>query len=232
MTNELPQTFDLILSRQQVRNCDSVAIEKYGIPGIVLMENAGAAAARHIFSLLPNPEIARVCIVAGTGNNAGDGFVVARHLGNAGVSVEVLISGSREKIKGDARSNLEIIEKMDIPILYMTNRPASAAYAVRQHASHAKLIVDAMLGTGTSGPPREPIRSIIKSINQLKKTVVALDIPSGLDCDTGLALEVAVEADYTITFAAMKRGFLTPDAKQYTGKVTVASIGINTALLG
>lgn len=223
---------ELVLSREQVRQCDRIAIERFEIKGLVLMENAGAAAARLILSLLDDPASSSVCIVAGVGNNAGDGFVVARHLSNANVQVEVILCGDRERYKGDAEANLRIIERMALPIICLeTEPPEAAAVVIRSHAAVADIIVDAMLGTGAAGAPREPIRSAINIINDLQKTVVALDIPSGLDCDTGQPLEVAVRADHTVTFAAMKKGFQSPEARKYTGDVTVASIGIDTSLL-
>jgi len=226
-------TDELVLSRLQVRQCDQAAIERFEIIGMVLMENAGSAAARHILGILGSPQGKRVFIVAGLGNNAGDGFVVARHLSNVGVFVELLICGSREHFKRDALSNLRIIEHMNLPISYIQPGQQDIEPLIVQYVDSADIIVDAMLGTGTSGPPREPIRTAIKILSDKKLTqkIVALDIPSGLDCDTGEPLEIAVRAGHTVTFAAIKKGFRSLQAANYTGKVTVASIGINTALL-
>lgn len=218
----------IVLSRHQVRQCDQVAIGRYGVPGVVLMENAGQTAASIIINELNIPNGGRVCILAGTGNNGGDGFVVARHLFNRDVGVGVFILGLREKIQGDALINLEIIEKMSLPIVYSQD-PAALLKAIEKGGY--VLVVDAMLGIGTVGPPREPIRSAISLVNTLASPVVALDIPSGLDCDTGQPLESAVRAKKTVTFAAMKKGFLQPEARQYTGEVVVASIGIATSQL-
>ncbi|MCF7958519.1 MAG: NAD(P)H-hydrate epimerase [Phycisphaerae bacterium] len=230
MTKEIKN--ELVLSRQQVRACDQVAIEQYGIPGVVLMENAGAGAARHILSLLKNPTIARVCIFAGVGNNAGDGFVVARHLVNAGVKVKILTAGTPERFKGDALINLKIIEKMNLPIQFVETLTTDELIStVKKECNAANLLVDAMLGTGTVGPPRGTIRTMIDALTDVKKTIIALDIPSGLDCDTGKPLERAVIADQTITFAAMKKGFYKDSARQYLGQVHVVSIGIQTDLL-
>ncbi len=226
---------ELVLSREQVRQCDRIAIERFEINGLVLMENAGAAAARLILSLIDDIASCRVCVVAGVGNNAGDGFVVARHLSNVNVPVEVILCGDRKRYKGDAEANLRIIEHMALPIICLEpGAPEAAAAVIRSHAAAADIIVDAMLGTGAVGAPREPIRSAIEVINDLQKiqkTVVALDIPSGLDCDTGQPIDAAVRADHTVTFAAMKKGFQSPEAGKYTGDVTVASIGIKTSLL-
>jgi len=225
---------ELVLSRQQVRDCDRVAIERFAINGLVLMENAGRGAGEVIVSLLKGAGQSRVCIVAGIGNNAGDGFVVARHLTNVGVDVDVVICGLRDKIKGDALANLVIIEQMAVAIAYIEQqRPNEIIQSIKAHLEGRGLIVDAMLGTGVSGAPREPIRSAIQAIldNRSGKIVVALDIPSGLDCDTGEPMGPTIRADHTVTFAAMKKGFSSLSAAQYTGTVTVASIGINTSLL-
>jgi hydroxyethylthiazole kinase-like uncharacterized protein yjeF len=222
----------LVLSREQVRRCDRIAIERFEINGLVLMENAGAAAARLILSLPDDIASSGVCVVAGVGNNAGDGFVVARHLSNANVPVEVILCGSRERYKGDAEANLRIIERMGLPIICLEpGQPEAAAAVIRSHAAATAIIVDAMLGTGAAGAPREPICSAIEVINDSQKTVVALDIPSGLDCDTGQPIDSAVRADHTVTFAAMKKGFQSPEAGKYTGDITVASIGIKTSFL-
>jgi NAD(P)H-hydrate epimerase len=228
MSDNEKDSLQIVLSRQQVRQCDQVAIDRFGVPGVVLMENAGRAAARIILNELNRVAERRVCLLAGTGNNGGDGFVVARHLFNRGVSVDILIFGPREKIQGDALINLAIAEKMSLPISY---RQDTATLSTEIKAGNFALVIDAMLGTGTAGPPREPIRSAIRILNALDKPVVSLDIPSGLDCDTGQPLETAVYAKKTITFAALKKGFLQPQAHKYTGEVSVASIGIATSLL-
>ena len=171
-------------------------------------------------------------IIAGAGNNAGDGFVVARHLANEGIEVAVLLCVDRTRFKGDARSNLVIIEHMEIPIQYPDPDSVPAvAKAIQTIGKESDLFVDALLGTGTSGPPREPFRTAIETINKLDLPVVALDIPSGLDCDSGEPLGIAVRADHTVTFAALKKGFGNPKAKQYTGDITLASIGIHARYL-
>ncbi len=224
-------TKELVLTREAVRGCDTAAIERYAMEGIVLMENAGGAAARYADGLLGGKPGAKVCVLAGTGNNGGDGFVAARHLYNLGYRVEVLVLGERERIRGDALSNLRIIERMELPLFYPAGQPAAVERELEARAGDGDLLVDALLGTGTAGPAREPIRTAIAVINRLGRPVLALDIPSGLDCDTGQPLGEAVRAGYTVTFAALKKGFENPMAREYTGKVTVASIGIKTELL-
>jgi NAD(P)H-hydrate epimerase len=221
----------LVLSREEVRRCDRIAIEQYEINGLVLMENAGIGAAREVFSMLENPQD-RVCILAGPGNNGGDGYVVARHILNTGGSVRVLLCCQRSRIKGDALSNLVILEHMAAPIIHLPVDNLDKTLEIcAQELNQSNLIVDALLGTGTSGPPREPIRSIIELVNQVSLPVLALDIPSGLDCDTGEVLGTAIRARRTVTFAAMKKGFLQSHAQPYTGLVQVVSIGIDARLL-
>ena len=232
MSHSTPDEKPLVLSREQVRNCDRIAIERYGINGLVLMENAGSAAARWVLQQIRNIKNPEVCIVAGPGNNGGDGFVVARHLYNARVTVHLLLCGSHERFRGDALTNLIILENMGAyieQIAALDGQGVSAA--LRRAAANAEIVVDALLGTGAAGPPREPIRTAIGVINQLGKRVLALDIPSGLDCDSGEMLESAVRAEHTITFAAMKKGFLNLSAAEFIGNVEVASIGIDARLL-
>ena len=232
MSHTTPDNKPLVLSREEVRNCDRVAIERYGINGLVLMENAGSAAARWVLQQIRGIDQPEVCIVAGPGNNGGDGFVVARHLYNAGVTVHLLLFGTRERFRGDALANLVVLENMGAPIEQIAELDAEGvSAALRTAAAKAEIVVDALLGTGTAGPPREPIRTAIRVINQLSKRVLALDIPSGLDCDSGERLGSAVRAEHTVTFAAMKKGFLNLAAAEFTGTIEVASIGIDARLL-
>ena len=126
----------LVLSRRQARACDTYAIEHYKVPSLVLMENAGSAAARYILNLLQNPANSHVCIIAGSGNNAGDGFVVARHLANEAVNVEILVCASRDRLKADALTNLIIVENMKLPIHYLDTTSHSDETARLDTVSH------------------------------------------------------------------------------------------------
>ena len=230
------------MSRQQVRNFDSRAINELGIPGVVLMENAGRGCAEFIIEQIKNLSARKVCIFCGTGNNGGDGYVIARHLHNRRVDVMVIICGNKEKIRGDAKINLDIIEKMALPMKILpvaeTADKSDGVQGVqvnkqdlskRVHdlAGTADIIVDGIFGTGLRGQLKAPYDLLIEAINQLGKPVIAVDIPSGLDCDTGLPLPVAIRAEHTVTFAANKKGFVvSQEARQYTGQVHVCSIGI------
>ncbi len=210
-------------TREEIREADRIAIEEYGVPGVVLMENAGRGAASVALNMLGRKADARVAIVCGSGNNGGDGFVVARHLHNAGVAVIVYLLCAREKIAGDALLNLRIIEKMALDI-----RETSTT---RLDLSDADLVVDALLGTALNGEVREPYLSAIRAINAAGKPVLAIDIPSGLDANTGAVLGECVRATCTATFALPKIGFTRGSGPQVTGPVTVIDIGMPKELL-
>ena len=216
------------MTRDQVRDFDAWAISEMNIPGCVLMENAGLNSAKIILEHYLTDKAATVAIFCGTGNNGGDGYVIARHLCNAGQKVKVAICGEPSRIKGDALLNLNIIKKMNITIETIDPSVSDTHDRAKQFAANSQLIIDALFGTGLTGPMRSGYPAIIRAINEADIPVIAVDIPSGLDCDQGMPTnnDNAVKAETTVTFAAMKKGFLIPTAKKYTGKITVASIGI------
>jgi len=209
---------------------DRMAIEQIGIPGVVLMENAGRNTTEAILRLLPAPAGGRVCIVCGSGNNGGDGFVIARHLHNAGVSVVILLAAEPDKLAGDARTNYDIAQRMSLPI-HPLRTPQQLAEQ-RATLEQADVIVDALLGTGFTGQPRAPLDALIRAINAAEKAkVVAVDLPSGLDCDTGKPADPCVRADLTVTFVARKIGLDQPAASNHVGRVIVADIGVPPELV-
>lgn len=222
------------LSRSQVREVDRRAIEDFGIPGVVLMENAGrnaARAIRRIHAELPrHAQALPVAIVCGRGNNGGDGYVIARHLYNIGLTVELYCAAPMASLQGDAALNAKIIEKM-----MLRSFPFDTPESVDRHRAKlndAEIIVDAILGTGFTGDVRPPIDDIIRAVNAAPRAVrVAIDVPSGMDCDTGAASNATVRADTTITFVARKIGFDAPGAADYTGHIIVADIGAPIALI-
>ena len=223
---------DFPVTREQIREIDRRAIEDFGIKGLILMENAGRACAQEAEEMLAGTGGKEVAVFCGPGNNGGDGFVIARHLSNRGAAVHAYLLGSVDRLlrgAGDAAVNLEIVLNMDIP-LTETPDPGAAAAAVEQ-CNAADLIVDAMLGTGLSGQVREPFLSAIGALNRLKRPVLAVDVPSGLDCNTGTPLGAAVRADRTVTFVLSKKGFLQPEAAEYTGRVVVADISVPRRLI-
>jgi ADP-dependent NAD(P)H-hydrate dehydratase / NAD(P)H-hydrate epimerase len=214
-----------LVTAQEMRAFDRTAIQDYGIPGIVLMENAGRSTF-HILRSHLHREIRdlKVAVVAGSGNNGGDGYVIARYLINHGADVETFLLTPREKIKGDALTNLEILEKMTCHISEATDRESLAAAFQAWHEKD--VIVDAILGTGLTSEVRSPYREAIEEINGCAGLRVAVDLPSGLDADTGKILGVAVEADITATYGFMKLGMAVYPGIEYCGDVEVVDISI------
>ena len=183
-----------------------------------MMENAGAVAARYLVETFSDISSKKILVFAGLGNNGGDAFVVARHLAGFGCNVRVILLGSPDKIKTDeAQTNWKILEKMNSVDLII-------ASDVSDLDIKADIIVDGILGTGISGKIREPHASAIDLINKSKAFKLALDVPSGLDPDTGNTNDKCVKADLTITFHKMKVGM--PKRKDICGTILVEKIGI------
>jgi hydroxyethylthiazole kinase-like uncharacterized protein yjeF len=216
----------IIMNRDEVRAFDSWAINKIGIPGVVLMENAGRTCAELIKERLKDIPAPKVSIFCGTGNNGGDGYVIARHLINSDYDITVVICGDKSKIKGDAKINLEILQRMDCNIEQLDLKGENISEQVTAFAANPDMIVDAIFGTGLKGVLRGEYKELIDSINYRGCPILAVDIPSGLDCDTGRPLDTAIKAELTVTFAAVKEGFTNAESAQYTGRIYVASIGI------
>jgi NAD(P)H-hydrate epimerase len=219
-----------IMTRNEVRNFDSWAINELGIPGVVLMENAGRSCAEFIIEKLSQFSGPRVCIFCGKGNNGGDGYVIARHLVNSGFKVKVVLCGRREKVSGDAKINMDILERMHGQIEELDLDTCDISLSVESFTSGCNMIVDALLGTGLNGELNQHYKKFIETINVQGIPVLAVDIPSGLDCDTGKPLGSAIKSEATVTFVAMKKGFISNvHAHQYTGQIYIASIGIEPA---
>jgi NAD(P)H-hydrate epimerase len=219
---------NITLTREQVRRVDELAIHRYGITGLVLMENAGRNAAA-IIDRAYGPS-GRAVIFCGSGNNGGDGCVIARHLHNAGWSVRVVLAGDVSRMTPDTSANYRVIETMGLA-------PHVAVEIATQQAAASSITpediaIDALLGTGFSGEVRSPLAELIHAINSAsKRAVVAVDLPSGLDCDTGTPGRSTIRADLSITFVARKRGFDSPEAVPYLGRIEVADIGAPRALV-
>lgn len=213
------------LTREEMQAFDRRAIEQWGVPGVVLMENAGRNAFLVTMDMLEGASGRGVAVLCGGGNNGGDGYVVARHLLRVAVPVRVYTTVEPERLKGDARTNMEIWRTLGGAIIPI-QAPEFIAAAASEWADCA-LIVDALLGTGFSGSVRPPLDEIIRIVNALDgPKVLALDVPSGLDCNTGRAEGETVRAHRTVTFAARKVGFDAPEAGQYTGDVILVDIGV------
>jgi NAD(P)H-hydrate epimerase len=219
-----------ILTREQIRKVDGIAIEELGIPGVVLMENAGRNAAGQIRYRVRARQAARAVIFCGSGNNGGDGFVISRQLANAGIDLLIFLTGDPERLSPDCAVNYNIVKKMGLEVSLIdsveTARQAAAAL------SPDDIAVDALLGTGFTGEVRPPLSTLIKAINKADKSMtVAIDVPSGLDCNTGQPANATIKADLTITFGANKVGLIKPDAHAYVGEVAVADIGAPPSLI-
>ena len=213
----------------EMREIDRTAIEEYGIPGVVLMENAGMAVVRRLELLAERLAERKFCILAGKGNNGGDGYVIARHLANQGAKVKVFLLGEKAAARGDARINLDIIEKMALDVLEIgSERDWDKA---RVAMSFADYIVDALLGTGVRGEVSGDMARMIALVNAAGKPVVAVDIPSGVDADAGRICGTAVQAAHTVTFALPKPGLFIYPGAACTGELTVADIGIPAAVV-
>jgi len=217
----------LVMSRDEVRAFDAWAIQHAGIPGVVLMENAGRACADLVEQRLAGCRKPRVAVVCGTGNNGGDGFVIARHLLNKGLGVNVALCGDGSKVAGDAKVHLDVLLHMGLAVVSLDVEDKGIEARIRGCALCADLIVDAVFGTGLRGEVSPPYARLIEAINGLGIPILAVDIPSGLDADTGRPLGAAIRAACTVTFVAMKRGFVPPESRPYTGEVVVASIGVH-----
>lgn len=224
-----------VLSTALVRQLDERAVHEYSVPSIVLMENAGRGAAETLVRLgIGGP----VVICCGPGNNGGDGLVVARHLDLRGVDVKVFVCVAPQRLSQtgeaagevpaaatiglspDAATNYEIVHRSGIPL-----KVVSSADALSAELPRAAWIVDALLGTGSHGEPRPPLDAVIAAINASGAPVLAIDLPSGLDAETGQAARHTIRARHTCTFVAAKPGFLAPGATDYTGELHVVDIG-------
>ena len=214
------------LNRQQCRELDRRAVEEYGMSSLVLMENAGRGVADF---LCQRGEPGSVAICCGRGNNAGDGFVIARHLDLRGWDVAVLLFAAPQQLKGDALANYQVLLKSGVAITDASLQPDATSVAKR--LASAAWIVDALLGTGSAGDPRPPLPTAIDLINRQPGSILSVDVPSGLDCDTGLPSSHTIRAKHTCTFVAQKPGFLVPEARPFLGEVHVLDIGAPRALV-
>jgi len=211
------------LTRDQTRAIDRFAIEQLGVPGVVLMENAGRLCADVVGDFLHGPAGRKVAICAGAGNNGGDGFVVARHLSMRGASVVVFLVSPADELSSDAEINYRIAHNLGLDIREVG--PAELA-GLSKILGGFDVIVDAVGGTGIRGVLRGDIAVAVEQINAAGRPVVAVDIPTGLDCDTGKAEGPTVRAKLTVTMVARKKGFDSPESAEFTGEVRVVDIGI------
>jgi hydroxyethylthiazole kinase-like uncharacterized protein yjeF len=197
-----------------VRQLDDITINRYGIPGIVLMRRAGAATLRALRDRWP--ATSSLTVLCGAGNNAGDGYIVAGLASQKGIPAEVKWLVSPDRLKGDARLAWQWAEQQGVGIKSYTSSPNLPG----------DVIVDAMLGTGLQGNVRDSYSGAILAVNKSGKPVVAVDLPSGLNADTGMALGTCVAADLTVTFIGLKPGLFTGDGTGYAGELQFENLGI------
>ncbi len=210
----------LRLSAAQCRKVDEIAIREFRVPGMCLMENAAVGAAQVLLDLVARPR--SVLVLAGGGNNGGDGLALARGLDTLGIRVQVALFKQPEELRGDALINYHQLEqRQTVRIHYLASRPST----IRQMLDSDELLVDALLGTGFSGNLSPVYRMIIESVNEAGKSVLGLDLPSGMDAETGKVAETAIMCQRTVTFAAVKPGLEAPGAAAYTGDCYLADIG-------
>ncbi|MDT8900014.1 NAD(P)H-hydrate dehydratase [Anaeroselena agilis] len=218
-----------IATAPEMRRIDERAANEYGLAGLALMENAGGEVARKVADILGGAADKKVCIFCGKGNNGGDGFVAARHLAARGAKVKVFLLGVKTAVGGDALANLGILLKMGAEVIEIAGERDCDKAALA--TAFADCLVDALLGTGFSGEVSGDLAAVVKIINAAGKPVVAVDIPTGIDADTGRVRGVAVSAAHTVTFGLPKPGLLFQPGAAHAGTVTVVDIGLPAALL-
>jgi NAD(P)H-hydrate epimerase len=210
------------LTREQVRAFDRRAIDEFGIPALVLMENAGRGTVDVLQALgVRGP----VLVCCGKGNNGGDGLVVARHLANRGVPVKAIVLARPHELSEDAAAQWHIVQRLNLPAEAWPGATLDEPRLTAELA-RAEWAVDALFGTGLQGPMRPPFDRIAALLGASAARVLAVDIPSGLDADTGLPMGTTVRADHTATFVAPKVGFRNPAAAAWLGQVHVVDIGV------
>lgn len=213
-----------LVSADEMREMDRRTIEDFGLPGRILMENAGREASRVLLEQFPDIMHEKVAVMAGRGNNGGDGFVIARYLAQRGIETTVYILAERSTLEGDAAANLELLSPLQVPVVEIKNgEDFSANEAPMRRQS---IWVDAILGTGLRSEVRGHFRRAIEFINHQNRPVLAVDIPSGLSAETGQPCGACVFAHTTVTFAFAKPGHLMYPGANFTGNLQVVDIGI------
>lgn len=213
------------VTADEIREMDRMAIQDFGVPGASLMENAGAGAAAWIRRTLPEGA-RKIAVLAGKGNNGGDGYVVARHLMNRGFEIFCATTGDLDDVDPatDAGGNLFTLLKMEL--LVREIRGDEDVATILDALAGVDLVVDGLLGTGARGRVREPYAALIEGVNRLEAPVFALDVPSGLDADTGEVRGACIRAAHTATFALPKIGFTRNRGPEMCGEVHVVDIGM------
>ncbi|UCD31335.1 MAG: NAD(P)H-hydrate dehydratase [Desulfobacterales bacterium] len=213
-----------LVTASEMRQMDQETIESFGLPGRILMENAGRGATRFFLEQFEDLAGKNVGVVAGRGNNGGDGFVIARYLFQKGIRVTVFLLSQSAKVRGDAAANLELLLPLDVPVIELPDQDAFAAHKISLR--HQDIWIDAIFGTGLKSDVKGFFKTIIDFINHSNKPVFAVDIPSGLNSDTGQPCGTCIRADATATFAFAKTGHILFPGASYTGNLEIVDIGI------
>jgi hydroxyethylthiazole kinase-like uncharacterized protein yjeF len=218
-----------IVTASQMQEMDRRTIQEFGIPGRLLMENAGRGAVRIFLNRLYSRGPGRVGVLAGRGNNGGDGFVMARVLAQSGIDVKVFLLTKADSVQGDAAANLKLLAASNVPVIEIPDEKALAAQL--GDMQHQTYWIDALLGTGLNADVKGFYRQVIDFINNCNRPVLAVDIPSGLNADTGQPWGTCIRAAATATFAFAKIGHVTYPGAQYCGPVDVIDIGIPPSMI-
>ena len=218
-----------VLNTEQMREADRRTIEDIGIPSIVLMENAGRQAVAAMEAAFEDLGTSRVAVICGRGNNGGDGFVIARTLLQRGVDTEVFLLGSVADVRGDARMNLEVLGRIGMTVIEITNAQEWELHFTE--LTDCDLVVDAILGTGFHGRLAGFLETVVADLNSLGVPIVAIDLPTGVSADSALVEGPAVEASMTVTLAAPKIPLVFPPADTHAGDLVIADIGIPLPLI-
>ncbi|MCM8777112.1 MAG: NAD(P)H-hydrate epimerase [Candidatus Omnitrophica bacterium] len=209
-----------ILTREEIAMVEKETEETYGISRLILMENAGRTLAEVISSRIRRVIDKKICIVAGKGNNGGDGFVSARYLFNMGMNVKVIYTDPPDKLSNLSFTNYQILCKIGIENI-LFERTLDTINILKE----SDVIVDAIFGTGIKGNVTGVSAEVISLINESKRFVVCADIPSGLDADTGIVKGECVKGNITVSFGFAKKGFYINSGPEYCGKIVVTDIG-------
>ena len=214
---------------KEIQELDRKAIQDHGVESLFLMENAGRAVAQEAMKVLKDKRNKRIAVLCGKGNNGGDGFVAARYLINKGYEVKKILVGQVKEITSDAYTNLDLLLKLNQEIIEI---PDEKTFRIKkQKLKGPALIIDALLGVGLNGEVRQPFKTVIEFLNKSKKSIISIDVPSGLDVDKGIPLGSCIKADKTITFSLAKKGFFINQGPEFVGKLKVVDIGIPKRLL-
>jgi ADP-dependent NAD(P)H-hydrate dehydratase / NAD(P)H-hydrate epimerase len=213
-----------LVTANEMQKMDRLTIESFGLPGRILMENAGRGATQFFLEQFKDAVNKKIGVIAGRGNNGGDGFVIARYLAQKGISVTVYLLSKCQKVSGDAAANLMLLSPLKVPVIEIPDAKSFSAHETAMR--HEAIWVDAILGTGLRSDVKGFFKDVIDFINQSNKPVFAVDIPSGLNSDTGRPWGTCVRADATATFAFAKTGHFLFPGVDYTGNLKIIDIGV------